>query len=201
VQSSSDARRGCGLGCRRLDGEPATNSTTRPQRSLAQWFADMPRWKKGLLLGAIATAAVGGVLSLGGGDAGTAPSGGAPSGAATSLLAGQPTTGGATNAGEEPAAKGVFRLGFSFVAGFCLGSFVRATLRIAAIAFGFWLLLTMALAHYGILVVDWNAMSSLWDRFAANVEQEWGSVQRFLTGSLPAAGLAATGLVVGLRRH
>lgn len=178
-----------------------TATTTPHSRSLAQWFADMPRWKKGLLLGAVATAAIGGVLSLGGGDAGTGTAGGAPSGAATSLLAGQPTTGVAAAAGEEPAAKGVFRLGFSFLAGFCLGSFVRATLRVAAIAFGFWLLLTMALAHYGILAVDWNAMSSLWDRFAANVEQEWSSVQRFLTGSLPAAGLAATGLVVGLRRH
>ena len=95
----------------------------------------------------------------------------------------------------------MFRLGFSFIAGFCLGSFLRATLKIAAIAFGFWLLMTFLLAYYGIVVVDWHAMDSLWNRFASNVGQEWGSFQTFITGSLPAAGLATAGLAIGLKRH
>ena len=119
-------------------------------------------------------------------------------GLSTSLL--DSSTNDASGA-ASPAAKGIFRLGFSFLAGFCLGSFVRAALRIATIAFGFWLAMTFVLSYYGLVVVDWNAMSSVWDRFAANVENEWSSFETFVTGSLPAAGLAATGLVMGLRRH
>jgi uncharacterized membrane protein (Fun14 family) len=59
----------------------------------------------------------------------------------------------------------------------------------------------MVLSYYGILVVDWNQMDSLWNRFATNVEQEWASFQTFMTGSLPAAGLAAAGFAIGLKRH
>lgn len=166
-----------------------------PDRSLGQWLRDMPRWKKVALGLAVGTAVVGGVLSAAHGSG--HGSSGTMSGLATSLGE-QPTGGGA---GNEPAAKGVFRLGFSFVAGFCLGSFIRATLRVAAIAFGFWLLMTMTLSYYGILTVDWSQMDSLWSRFAANVETEWASMQTFMTGSLPAAGLATAGLAIGLKRH
>jgi uncharacterized membrane protein (Fun14 family) len=166
-----------------------------PDRSLGQWLRDMPRWKKVALGLAVGTAVVGGILSAthGGGHG----SSGTMSGLATSLGENQTSGGG----GGEPAAKGVVRLGFSFVAGVCLGSFIRATLRVAAIAFGFWLLMTMTLSYYGILTVDWSQMDSLWSRFAANVEKEWASMQTFMTGSLPAAGLATAGLAIGLKRH
>lgn len=173
-------------------------------RTFGAWLREMPRWKKIAVGVALGTVVVGGVLSLSAGEA--APTGaGNMSGLSTNLVGGQ-TGGGQPGTGTpvptpEPAAKGVFRLGFSFLAGFCLGSFIRSTLKIAAVAFGFWLFLTLVLSYYGILVVDWNAMDSLWNRFAANVEQEWGSFQSFITGSLPAAGLAATGLAIGLKRH
>lgn len=169
------------------------------QRTFTSWLRDMPRWKKIAVAAAVGTAIVGGILSLTSGPTPTAGSGNL-SGLSTSLTSG-PTGGATGQAAEEPAAKGVFRLGFSFLAGFCLGSFIRSTLKVAAIAFGFWLFLTLVLSYYGILVVDWNAMDSLWNRFAANVEQEWGSFQTFMTGSLPAAGLAAAGLAIGLKRH
>lgn len=198
ASASSFAARGLPSTLVAVNTEPTQPPPSR--RSLGRWLADMPRWKKAAVLAALGAVAVGGALTLAASPVGV-DGGGAGSGLATSLVAGQQPAGGTTQAPDEPVAKGVFRLGFSFLAGFCLGSFLRATLRIAAIAFGFWLLATMLLAHYGIVVVDWNALSSVWDRFTANVEQEWGSVQRFLTGSLPAAGLAATGLLVGLRRH
>ena len=157
----------------------------------------MPRWKKIALAAAIGTAIVGGVLSLthGGGPGRS----GTMTGLSTSLVDGK--AGGASDVTQEPAARGVFRLGFSFIAGFCLGAFIRATLRIAAIAFGFWLLMTMVLSYYGIMTVDWQAMDTLWSRFTGNVEREWGSFQTFVTGSLPAAGLVAAGFVIGLKRH
>lgn len=154
----------------------------------------MPRWKKLTLGVAIGTAVVAGALSLT--HTGHVPH---SSGGMSSLSAGLADDKSA--AASEPAAKGVFRLGFSFVAGFSLGSFVRAALRVAAIAFGFWLLMTMLLSYYGILVVHWDAMDSLWNRFASNVEKEWGSFQTFMTGSLPAAGLFTAGLAIGLKRH
>lgn len=177
--------------------ERAPKPEREPQRSLGQWLADMPRWKKVALGIGLVTVVVGGVWSLahgGSGDAGSGRSG------LTAQLAPSAGGGGAAPA-EEPAAKGVFRLGFSFLAGFCIGSFVRAALRVVAIAVGFWLLMTILLAYFDLVVVDWHAIEGVWDRFAANVEREWGTFQTFLTGSLPAAGLAVTGLAIGLKRH
>jgi uncharacterized membrane protein (Fun14 family) len=174
-------------------------ATTKPHaaaRSFGQWLRDMPRWKQVSLGLALATVAIGTVWSLSSGDS--------PTPGQSGLTAQfQPGVPGPTEpvVTEEPAAKGVFRLGFSFLAGFCIGSFVRAALRVVSIAVGFWLVMTVVLSYYGLVVVDWHAIESVWDRFAANVENEWGSFQRFLTGSLPAAGLAVTGLAVGLKRH
>ncbi|MBL9080100.1 MAG: FUN14 domain-containing protein [Planctomycetes bacterium] len=170
-----------------------------PERSFVQWLGDMPRWKKVALGVGLATLAIGAVWSLAHGDSGATGPASGQSGLTAQL---SPSgTGGTTTAAGEPAAKGVFRLGFSFVAGFCIGSFVRAALRVVAIAVGFWLVMTIVLAYYDLVVVDWHAIESVWDRFAANVEREWGTFQTFLTGSLPAAGLALTGLAVGLKRH
>lgn len=152
----------------------------------------MPTWKKvgvALAIGALATGAA--LHHNSGASEGVA-------GLSTSLLDSSTNDGSGT---ASPGAKGIFRLGFSFLAGFCLGSFIRAALRVASIAFGFWLAMTFVLSYYGLLVVDWNAISSVWDRFTANVESEWASFNSFITGSLPAAGLAATGLAIGLKRH
>ncbi len=166
-------------------------------RSLMQWLRDMPRWKKIAVAAGLGTVVVSAVLHVTTGGATTG--GGAPGGLHTSLVEGGGKSG--STAAIEPASQGVFRLGFSFLAGFCIGSFLRATLRIAAIAFGFWLVMTFVLSYMGIVVVDWNAMDALWNRFAENVGKEWADFQTFITGSLPAAGLAVTGLMVGLKKH
>ena len=176
-----------------------TPATAKPNRTFGSWIKDMPTWKKLAVAAALATLVVGGVMSLSASPSGTTT--GNMSGLSSSLTGGSTAGGTGAATAEEPAAKGVFRLGFSFIAGFCIGSFIRSTLKVAAIAFGFWLFLTLVLSYYGILVVDWQAMDSLWNRFATNVEQEWGSFQRFMTGSLPAAGLAVAGLAIGLKRH
>jgi uncharacterized membrane protein (Fun14 family) len=185
---------------------PTAADRSRPEsRSFGSWLAAMPTWKKVAVAAAVLTAVAGLALGAASDAPPVSPSGGSYGNLSAGMVEGTGPSGTGTATGvasaEEPPAKGVFRLGFSFLAGFCLGSFLRATLKLAAIAFGFWLALTMVLNYYGILTVDWHAMNTLWDRFAANVEQEWGNAQRFLTGSLPAAGLATTGLVIGLKRH
>lgn len=182
----------------------AGQNTTTPDnsRSFGAWLKEMPRWKKITLGVALVAVVAGGVFSLMAGDPTPASgSGGSAGSLQASLIEGGGTIGGGTAAGEEPASKGFFRIGFSFLAGFCIGTFLRATLKIAAIAFGFWLLMTFGLSYIGIVNVDWNAMDSLWNRFSGNVESEWGNFQTFMLGSLPATGLAVTGLAVGLKRH
>lgn len=168
-------------------------------RSVRGWFADMPRWKKLALLAATAILVTGAVMMVTG--SGHTPAGsGTNSGLTTSLAAGG-GAGNATIGAEEPAAKGVFRLGFSFLAGFCIGSFLRATLKVATIAVGFFLFATMALSYYGLVDVNWQGLDGLWNQFSGAIANEWGSFQSFMTGSLPAAGLAVAGLATGLKRH
>jgi uncharacterized membrane protein (Fun14 family) len=181
----------------------ATPAPAPPTRTLAAWLRDMPRWKKALLAAAGVALVAGAVLTLVSPAPPPPPAGAATAASPGALAAGLVTDGASTTSppAEEPAAKGVFRLGFSFIAGFCIGSFLRATLRIASIAFGFWLLMTIVLAYFGLVVVDWHAIDALWSRFTTNVAAEWGSFQRFMTGSLPAAGLVTAGLAVGLKRH
>jgi uncharacterized membrane protein (Fun14 family) len=178
--------------------EGATNAP--PSRSLLEWFVAMPTWKK-VMLGASLTAMVaGGIWSIVTADA-VPPTGNGSGGAlASGLLPDAPRTESATPE-AEPAARGVFRLGFSFVAGFCVGAFLRAMIKVAAIAFGFWLVATMLLSYFELLTVNWQGIDALWNRFALAVELEWSNFQTFMTGSLPAAGLAVTGLAVGMKRH
>ena len=185
------------------DAEAGPGQTTaKPDnsRSFGTWLKEMPRWKKITLGVAVVSVVAGGIFSLMAGDPAPSTANGGAGTLQASLIEGGTTTGGGS-AADEPASKGFFRIGFSFLAGFCIGTFLRATLKIAAIAFGFWLLMTFGLSYIGIVNVDWNAMDSLWNRFAGNVESEWGNFQSFMLGSLPATGLAVTGLAVGLKRH
>lgn len=180
---------------------PPESAAQKPA-SFGEWLVALPRWKKVAVGLGLAVMITGGVLSLMH-TGSTTPTPAGPDGALAVGLVPDNHPGGTdtVTTPQEPAAKGVFRLGFSFVAGFCIGSFVRTMIRVAAIAFGFWLVFTMLLTYFGVLQVDWNAIGGLWDRFAAAVESEWGSFQTFMTGSLPAAGLAVTGLAVGLKRN
>lgn len=178
-------------------------SVEKPRRrSFSQWLRDMPQWKKIAVGLAILMAVVGAIGMIAQGDAATTlPADGRSDLTADFVNGAQEPRPPQAAPAEEPAAKGVFRLGFSFFAGFCIGSFLRTALRFVAVAVGFWLVMTIVLGHYGLVVVDWLAIESVWNRFAAKVEGEWGNAVHFLTGSLPAAGLAVAGLAVGLKRH
>ncbi|HEB52921.1 MAG TPA: hypothetical protein ENI87_06675 [bacterium] len=185
--------------------QPTEAAPPTASRSFGDWLRDMPRWKKIALGASILAVAAGGVwtLAVGGQTPESAGAGSTASGLSASLIETQPgqNGGSSVSAAPEPASKGVFRLGFSFLAGFCIGAFLRAVLKLAAIAVGFWLVMTFLLSYAGIVEVNWQAMDDLWNTFVGNIEREWGSFQSFMLGSLPATGLATTGLVVGLKRH
>lgn len=189
------------------DGEltelaPATTSTF-PRRSFREWLREMPRWKKAAVGLALATAATGGLMTLLNGDP-TPAIGSADdmSGLRASLIEDASQGSNSTEGTQtEPASKGLFRIGFSFLAGFSIGTFLRAVLKLAVIVLGFWLLTTFLLAYAGLMTVEWDQIDSLWNQFTNSIQSEWGDFQSFMLGSLPAAGLAATGLIIGLKRH
>src|SRR5690349_20132645 len=116
---------------------------TAPQASTGfwSWLRALPRWKKLLLALALVLVAAGVVFAVV--EAGRpapapppAPSGG-ESGVRSSFLPGdpnQPAPPAAT--ATEPASAGFFRLGFSFIAGFCIGLAVRKTLKLTAVVAG-----------------------------------------------------------------
>jgi uncharacterized membrane protein (Fun14 family) len=74
-------------------------------------------------------------------------------------------------------------------------------LKLAAIVLGFWLIVTFLLAYAELMTVEWDQIDALWNQFVGSIESEWGNFQAFMLGSLPATGLAATGIVIGLKRH
>ena len=180
------------------------------RRSFGEWVGDMPFWEKALLGASVSAVLVGGVVMLSGGDTsnepilapaslppGTIADGYVPEGpvedAQRTLIE--------TAVEEEPTSRGAFRLGFSFLSGFCSGLFLRSVLKLALVALGFWVIATSLLGYAGFVVIDWAAIDNLWSQFVSVLESEWGDFQRFMMGSLPATGLAVMGLAVGFKRH
>ena len=186
------------------DGEPIKAPAKATKRSFGTWLREMPRWEKITCGIALAAAVTGGVMTLVSGDpTPTDTAAGNLSGLNANLIPGQPGSGtGAEAVGaSEPASKGIFRLGFSFIAGFSIGTFLRTVIKLAAIVLGFWLVVTFLLAYAGLVTVEWDQIDALWNRFTGSIENEWGDFQSFMLGSLPATGLAVTGLAIGLKRH
>lgn len=173
------------------------------------WFAALAGWKKVLLLGAMLLMVTGAVLMVvesgqeppatgGGNGAGSSLTG-------NSFVPGGPTggTGGtqpAAATGEEPMSAGFFRLGFSFVAGFCIGLAVRKTLKLAALLVGLLLICLFLLSYFELIEVKWHDIDRLFESFVQRIERESDRFRTFITGSLPAAGLAALGLVAGFKK-
>ena len=65
---------------------------------------------------------------------------------------------------------------------------------------GVLILALMGMSHLEWVTVTWTAISGAFDQFTTKVQNETGSFQTFITGSLPQAGLAAMGLFAGLTR-
>lgn len=168
-----------------------------PQGSSSSWLADLPTWKK-VLLGACALAMIGGAAAYLIADGGTPP----PAPVGTDLAAQAPPsqTAEPSTWHDAQTAGAVFRYGLSCFAGFCLGRFLRASFRFATVALGFWLLTTLVLSHFDLVVVNWSALNAIWDRCCATAREEWSSMHTLLLGSLPCAGLGMFGFLAGFKR-
>lgn len=111
-----------------------------------------------------------------------------------------PNEDGGPTPGEREMSPAFLKLGFSFFAAFAVGLAIRSFMRLALIFVGLQILALVGLTQLDWVTVHWEAISSAFDRFVANVEREAGSFQTLVTGSLPQAGLAGLGLFAGLRR-
>lgn len=180
----------------------------------------IPLWQKALL-------AVSVVLMLGGGaawayamvtrpapaapgDAGTPRPGGSaiqPDGLVQGFAPGA-GGGGQSPAGAAPAGErsidlyspAVFRLGFSFFAGFAMAYAVRQFVKMTVVVVGVVLLGLFGLQYAGLVKVDWGAIEGRYDSMAAFLRDQTASFTKFVSGYLPSATSAAAGAVVGFRR-
>jgi uncharacterized membrane protein (Fun14 family) len=91
--------------------------------------------------------------------------------------------------------------GLSFFLGFCIGYAVRTFFRISAVVIGLVALAIFGLSYAGVLNVDWQSIQHGFDKVVAVVKDQATGFQSFITGSLPAAGLAAMGLFTGFKRN
>ncbi len=138
-----------------------------------------------------------------GGATGLAPQGLMPTDPGGGEGTGERTTAGAEGTGPGPVnpwSTSVFRLGFSFVAGFAIAFAVRSFIKVTLIAVGMFLLFLFGLEYAGLVTVDWGAVSSHYDSFSGWLAAETSSFKDFITGRLPSAATAVAGLGIGFTR-
>ena len=165
----------------------------------------LPLWKKTLLALAALSLLVGfGLRFAGSSKSGTGTEAGrmsAQSSDGQSLVGGQSASSGAAeSSGLEGFAPFFVKGGFSFFIGFCLGMALRSFFKISAIVIGLFALGMFALSYAGVLEIDWTRIESWYDSLAGRVRDEAGGFKDFVTGSLPAAGLATVGLITGFKK-
>jgi len=120
------------------------------------------------------------------------------------------STGSASGADSASAAEGgglnewspvIFRLGFGFFIGFCIGYALRVFFKISLTAIGVVVLAILALQYFGLVDVDWTAMEGRWDQFTAWSKEQMSGFVGFVKGQIPSIGAAGGGLYVGFRRN
>jgi len=95
----------------------------------------------------------------------------------------------------------IFRLGFSFVAGFALAYAARTFLRISLLAMGVFLLALFGLEYAEVITVNWDTMREHYDTFASSIGSSFSDFRTFITGRLPSSAAGVAGLVLGFRKH
>lgn len=135
--------------------------------------------------------APGGALS--GLDSGFGPTSPTPSGASTASAEPAPTT-------LETYSPAVFRLGFSFFAGFAMAYALRQFLKLTLLLAGVVLLGMFGLQYAGLVQIDWTAIEGKYNTLAAFLSEQTKSFTAFVSGYLPSATSAAAGAFIGFRK-
>lgn len=156
----------------------------------------MPLWVKAMLAGSVLCMAAGVVIPL---VSHTPPPPPAGMSALTNSLAsgGSPAESADGSAFWSPA---VFKLGFSFFVGFTVAYALRSFLKFALLSFGFMFLVLFGLQYAGLIEVKWALMERQYDGASTWLGEQTRSFTAFISGALPSAGAATTGLVAGFRR-
>ncbi|MEZ6235654.1 MAG: FUN14 domain-containing protein [Phycisphaerales bacterium] len=94
----------------------------------------------------------------------------------------------------------VFRLGFSFFAGFAMAYALRQFVKITVATLGVVLLGLFGLQYAGLIQVDWGLLEGKFDAAAAFLRDQTESFTAFVRGYLPSTASAATGAFLGFRR-
>jgi uncharacterized membrane protein (Fun14 family) len=169
-----------------------------------------------LILGGVALGLFGG----GGADTDALPTGptgtGDPGLSGNSLLPGSgpgtspsPETGETGETGETPSSvedsetawsPALIKGGISFFAAFALAFAFRSFLKLALIVLGLWFAVLFYLSWLGWIEVHWDVIDAAFTGWTATLGDQFQSVQAFITGSLPSAGMAGLGLYTGFRR-
>ena len=94
----------------------------------------------------------------------------------------------------------MMQLGFSFVAGFSIGYALAFFLKLTLLLAGGLLLTLFGLQYVGLVEVNWLGIQAYYDAFMAWLQPHAGSFREFIVSHIPAAGMAALGLLLGLRK-
>lgn len=187
----------------------AESSSTSPKRKVTKrkvglWasYQRQPGWKKALL-------AIGTLLLVAGAvfqimawiDPPQIPSSGQGGSLTGSLVENQGGTSGADyKSSEEAWSEGFFKLGFSFFAGFAIGSFVRGFLKVFLFVAGGILLLLFGLEYAGVTNIDWNMLDRWFDSARDKIIGESSSFREFISSRLPSGAMAGIGIFSGFKR-
>ena len=157
----------------------------------------MPLWVKVMLGGSVLCMAAGVVIPLVTHTPETAPAGmAALTNSLSSASGGSPSAEPSTN--WSPA---VFKVGFSFFVGFTIAYALRSFLKLALLSFGFMFLVLFGLQYAGMIEIKWALMERQYDGAASWLGEQTRSFAAFISGALPSAGAATTGLAAGFRRR
>ena len=94
----------------------------------------------------------------------------------------------------------LFKLGFSFFAGFCIAAALRLFFKAAAAFIGLVLLAAFALQYAGLFHINWADVAQHGEGVLAWLRTQTATFRQFILGQLPSAASAAAGLIAGWRR-
>lgn len=190
--------------------EKQTPPEAAAKASLGQKFARMATWKKLLVVSAGVLVLAGCIFQVlawmnpppdfGPSGGGTGGSGGTGLGSSFVESSGGGSTGSTVKTGDQAWSEGLFKLGFSFFAGFAIGSFVRGFLKLFLFFAGAALLLMFALDYFDVASIKWKRIDGWFDTAKDKILGETNSFREFISTRLPSGGMAGLGLFTGFKK-